>query len=122
MALEFKLIEYLIVEAAKFRGQPTEGSDEPDLNDYDVNYEPEPGLLDKRERILGFRLYLGKGISHGQKVRDQLAAAISRILKITDSVGGIEGTPYQIASAQRVFRPWQNDISERHVSSGLVAR
>ena len=67
MALELKLIKPLIVEAAKFRGQPTEGPDKSELRGDDVNDEAEPRLLGKRETVLGFRLHLGKRISHCKK-------------------------------------------------------
>jgi len=42
MALEPKLIEPLIVEAAEFRRQAAEGPDKPELRGDDVNDETEP--------------------------------------------------------------------------------
>src|SRR5690242_21692329 len=97
MALELKLIKPVVIEAAKFQGQPTEHSDDLDLCGDDVNNEAEARSPGKLEAVLGFRLYLGKLISHCQKVRDQLVPAISRERKITNSVGGVEGAADQIA-------------------------
>ena len=105
MALELKLIEPLIVEAAKFRGQPTEGPDQPELHSDEVNDEAEARFPGKREAVLGFRLHLGKRISHCQKVRAHLVAAISGKCKVTDPVGGIEGATHQIAAGQDVSSP-----------------
>src|SRR3954469_20812727 len=119
MALELKLVKPLMVEGAKRRGQPTQGSDKSQLCGNDVNNEPEAGLLGKRETALGFWLNLGKRISHCQKVRDQLVAAIRGKGKVTDSVGGIEGATYQFAAGQGMFRPGHHDVSERHIRSGL---
>ena len=68
MALEFKLIKPFIVEAAKFRGQPTERPDKSELPDDNVNDEAEPRFLDKRQSVLGFRLHLGQRIARCQKV------------------------------------------------------
>ena len=54
MALELKLIEPLIVEAAKFRGQPTEGPNQPELHGHEVNNEAEARVPGKLEAVLGF--------------------------------------------------------------------
>src|SRR3954454_18659571 len=100
-----------MVEGAKLRGQPTQGPDKSQLRGDDVNHQPEARFLGKRETALGFRLDLGKRISHGQKVRDQLVAAVRGKCKVTDSVGGIEGAKYQFATAQGMLRPRHHDIS-----------
>src|ERR1700680_2706310 len=120
MALESKFVEPLIVEGAEFWGQPTEGPDKSDLGGDEVNNEAEARFLGKRETVLGFRLHLGKGISHRQKVRDQLVPTVSGKDKITDPVGGIEGATYQITAAQGMFRPWHDNISEGHIGSSLI--
>src|SRR5215831_19078863 len=122
MLLESTLIERLIVEAAKFRGQPTEGPDQLDLCGDEVHNEAEARSPGKLETFLGFRLHLGKRISHRQKVRDQLVPAISGKCQVTDPVGGIEGATYQIPSAQGMFRRRHDEISERHVCSSLITR
>src|SRR5918996_3320975 len=120
MALELMFIELLIVEAAKLRGQPAEGPDKSELRGDDINDETEPSVFRKREALLGFRLHLGKGISHRQKVRNQLVAAISRKCKVADPVGGIEGAAYQLAAFQGMLRPWHDKISEGHIGSGPI--
>src|SRR5215467_1833729 len=122
MVLEAAFIESLIIEAAKFRGQPTKSPDKSDLHDDDVDYESETGFLDKRETFLGFQLHLGKGISHCQKVRDQLAAAIRGKCKVTDPMGSIEVASYQIPSIQYMFRPRHDETSETHIGSSLITR
>ena len=63
MALEPKLIESLIVEGAKFRGQPAKGPDKSELSCYVVNDETKPNLVRKLETILGFTLHLNQLIS-----------------------------------------------------------
>ena len=67
MVLNSKLIKRVIVEAAEFRSQPTEGPDESELRSDDVNDEAEPRLLRKREALLGFPLHLGERISRCKK-------------------------------------------------------
>src|SRR5271163_883549 len=84
MALESKLIESLIVEGAKFRGQPTKGPNKSELRCDVVNDETEPDLLRKLEAILGFTLHFHERISDREKVLDQVVAAISRKGKVTD--------------------------------------
>src|SRR4051794_10047218 len=110
MALESKLIEPLIVEAAESRRQATEGPDKSELRGDNVNDQPEARSLRKRKAVLGFGLHLGKGIPYCQKVRNQLVAALSSKCKIADPVGSIEGATYQIATLQGMFRPWHDDV------------
>jgi hypothetical protein len=64
MALELKLIETVIVEAAKGRREPTEGPDKSDLPEDDVNDQAEACLSDKRKSVLGFPLHLRERIAH----------------------------------------------------------
>src|SRR5882724_5474143 len=122
MALELKLVEPLIVEGAEFRRQATEGPVKPELRGDDVNHETEPGLLRKLEAVLGFTLYLNERIPRREKVRVQVVAAKSRKGQVTDLVRGIEGATHQIAASTDMFRPWHDNISERHIRTGLVAR
>src|SRR5690348_4959059 len=121
MALEPNLLELLIVEAAEVRRQATEGPDKPELRGDDVNDEAEPSLLRKLKAILGLTLRLNEWISHGEKVRIQVDWTISSKRKVTDFVRGIEGAAHQIAAGPDMFRPWHDDISERHISTGLEA-
>jgi hypothetical protein len=96
--LELQFIKPVVIKGSEFRGQPTEGSDKSDLRADQANHEAEPGSLGKRETVLGFRLHLGKRISHCQEVRDQLVAAITCKCKIADSVSGIEGATDKLAA------------------------
>ena len=88
-----------------FGVNPRKRPDQPELRGDEVNNEAEARIPGKLETVLGFRLHLGKRISHCQKVRDQLVAAISGKCKVTDSVGGIEGATYQIAAGPDVSSP-----------------
>src|SRR3954447_20016481 len=117
MVLKSTLIEPFMVEAAKSRCQPTKSPDKSELSRDLVNDEAEPNLPRKLEPILGLTLHLRERISRREKVRDQVVAAVCRKGKVTDPVGGIEGTTYQIAASLDMSRPWQDDISERHIGS-----
>src|SRR5262245_51558212 len=119
MTLESKLVKSLMVEGAKFRGQAAKRPDKSELRGDLVNDETEPNLPRKLETILGFTLHLGELIPRREKVRDQVVTAISCKGKITDFVRGIEGATYQIATGPTMSRPWDDDISERHIGSGL---
>src|ERR1700688_880588 len=121
MTLEPKLIEPLIVEGSEFCRQATEGPDEPDLRGDDVNDETEPSLLRKLEPILSFTLRVNEWISHGEKVRVQVDWAIGRKREVTDFARCIDGATHQIAASPNMFRPWHDDISERHICTGLEA-
>src|ERR1700752_3935748 len=122
MTLEPKLIEPLIVKGAECRLQATKGPDEPELGGDDANDQSEPSLLRELEAILGFTLHLGERISRREKVRVQVVAAIRREGEVTDFVRGVEGATHQIAASPDMFRPWHDDISERHIGTGLEAR
>ena len=122
MALELKLVEPLIVEGAELRRQATQGPDKPELRGDDVNDETEPRLLCELETILGFTLHLSKRISRRQKVRVQVVAAVRGKGEVTDFVRGIEGATHQFAAGPDMFRPRHDEISERHIGPGLVAR
>src|SRR5690242_1458211 len=121
MMLEPKLIEPLIVEGSEFWRQATEGPDKPDLRGDDVNDETEPGLLRKLEPIFGFTLGLNEWVSNREKVRVQMDWTMSRKSEITDFARGIDCATHQIAASPNMFRPWHDDISERHVCTSLEA-
>src|SRR5262245_59221819 len=121
MALESKLIESLIVERAKFRGQPPKRPDKSELRGDLANDEAEPNLVCKLETILGFTLHLNELISRREKVRDQVVAAVSCIGQVTDLVRGIEGAAHQIAAGLDMARPGRDVISKDHIGSGLKA-
>jgi hypothetical protein len=120
MALESEFIKLSIVEATKCRGQAKKSADQPKLRNDEVNHKAEARFSRKRENMLCFLMHLSERISHGQEVRDQLVAAISRKGKITDTVGGIEGATHQRATFPGMPRPWQDDISKTHIGSCLI--
>jgi hypothetical protein len=68
MVFELKLIERLIVEAAEFRGETTEGPDKAELGGDDVNDETELRFLSKLEAFLSFTLHLNEHISRREEV------------------------------------------------------
>ncbi len=84
-----KLIKLLIVEATKFRGQPAECPDQPELCGDDVHDEPELHLPRESEALLGFALNLGEGIDFLEKIAVQIAPAVCRIGEIAAPVGGL---------------------------------
>ena len=89
-ALHLKLVELLIVEAAKFRRQPAQRPDQPELRDDDVADETKPRLLRERETMLGFTLHLDERIARREKVRVQIGATVSRKGQVADPVCGLE--------------------------------
>src|SRR5262249_57669060 len=105
MGLESKLVESLIVKRAKFRGQPAKRPDQSELCGDLANDEAEPNLARKLETILGFTLHVRELISRGEKVRDQVVAAVSRIGQVTDFVRGTEGATDQIAARLGMWCP-----------------
>src|SRR5262249_27469196 len=121
MALESKLVESLVVERAKFRGQPAKRPDKSELRADLANDEAEPSLLRKLETILGFTLHLHEVISGRDEVRDQVVAAVGRIGQVTDFVRGIEGATDQIAAGPDMSRPWRDVIAKNHIGSSLKA-
>src|SRR5262252_4931767 len=121
MALESKLIEALIVERAKFRGQPAKRPDQSELRGDLANDQAEPNLARKLKTILGFTLHLRELISRREKVRDQVVAAVSCIGQVTDFVRGIESATHQIAARPDISHPWRDVIPKDHIGSSLKA-
>src|SRR5215510_6088687 len=121
IALELDLIELIIVKGSKFWSQAAKGPDKAELRFDMVDDETESNLLCKLEAILGFTLCLSQLISCCQHIFDKVVAAKARKGNITNFVGGIEGAVHQIAAGLDMSRPWQDDISEVHIGSSLVA-
>src|SRR5260221_9404699 len=122
MALEPRLIELLIVEAAECRRQAAQRPDQPELGDDAVNDKPEPRLLREREAMLGFAFHLGKRIARREKVRVQLVAAVGGVSEVADLVCRLECAAHQIAASADMFCPGQNDIAKVHIGHGLETR
>ena len=62
-----------------------------------VDDEAEPRLPREVEPSLGFALHLGERIAAGEKVRDQVVAAIRRKGEVAELVCRIEGASHQSA-------------------------
>src|ERR1700694_4866977 len=122
MALEPRLIELLVVEAAECRRQAAQRPDQPELGGDAVNDKPEPRLLREREAMLGFAFHLGKRIARREKVRVQFVAAVCGVSEVADLVCRLERAAQQIAASPDMFRPGQNDIAKVHIDPGLETR
>src|SRR5258708_19613997 len=122
MALEPRLIELLIVEAAECRRQAAQRPDQPELGDDAVNDKPEPRLLREREAMLGFAFHLGKRIARHEKVRVQLVAAVAGVSEVADRVCRLEGATQQIAASPDMSRPGQNPICNPQIGPGPQTR
>src|SRR3979490_2875618 len=122
MALEPRLIELLIVEAAEGRRHAAQRPDQPELGGDAVNDKPEPRLLREREAMLGFAFHLGKRIARREKVRVQFVAAVGGVSEVADLVRRLERAAHQIAASPNMFRPGQYDISEVHIDSSPETR
>src|ERR1700737_4859560 len=103
--LEAALVELRAIEGCKGRPQSTEYPDEPELPDHAVAGESERHLPYEFESILGLPLGFTERTSAGEKIRDQVEAAIGYIRKITGSRGGRESPPQQVAAHRQVLRP-----------------
>src|SRR5580704_11570485 len=121
MPLETNFIKLPVVKEAEFRRQATEGPDKPKLCGDEVNDVTEPGLLGKREAILGFTLHLNQRISSRQKVRVQVVAAVRRKSEVAGLVRGLESATQQITASPEMFRPWHDVVSEARIGPGLEA-
>ena len=104
MALELKLIETLIVEAAEFRGHPTEGPDETELPSDDVNDEAEPRFRANSRPFSASGCTSASGSPAAKRFVTHLVAAVRGKCKVTDPVGDIEGATHQIAAGPGMFR------------------
>src|SRR5258706_7283391 len=120
MALDPKLIQLLIVEAAKRRGQSPESRNQPELCGHSVNDRPESCLLCKGESILGLNLRILERIARREKVRGQLAAAKRRVSDVANLVCCLERAAHQVLTIPDMLGPGQNDISKVHIGPGLA--
>src|SRR4029077_13985756 len=121
VAFEATLIELLIVEAPKCRGQTTKGTDQSGLRGNDVDDEAESRIQCKVETLLGFTLRLSQRISRREKVRVQVIAAVRGKREVTGLARGIEGATYQVTARPDVPRPRHDEIAEAHICPGLIA-
>jgi hypothetical protein len=110
--LLFKLVEFSLVKASKFRSQPAKGPNETKLRLANIHHKTKPRILRKLKTIFGFRLDLGEGVSHYQIICDQLFALVRGKCQIPGAVGEIEGPDDQIASGCGMFGPRRNTVTE----------
>src|SRR3982074_3350731 len=122
MALEPRLIELLIVEAAECRRQAAQCPDQPELGGDAVNDKPEPRLLREREAMVGFAFHLGKRIARREKVRVQLVAAVGGVSEVAQLVCRLERAAHQIAASPDMSRPGHHAISKLHMGPGREPR
>src|SRR5215469_8676300 len=113
------LVEFLIIERSKFRSQSAKRPDESELGRDLVDDETEPNLLREPEVILSFTLHINQLISCGQHVLNQVVAAIGCKGDVPHFTCGMECPANEIAAGPYVLRPWQDDISKRHIRPGL---
>src|SRR5260370_35469402 len=81
--LEAALVELRAIEGCKGRPQSTEHADEPELPRHTVADESERHLPYEFESILGLPLDFAERISGGEKIGDQVDAAIGYIRRVT---------------------------------------
>src|ERR1700686_2695345 len=103
--LEAALVELRAIEGCKGRPQSTEHADEPELPRHTVADESERHLPYEFESILGLPLGFTERISGGEKIGDQVDAAISYIRKITGHLRRLESPPQQVTAHRQVLRP-----------------
>ena len=82
-----------------------------------VDDETEPRLAREVEPGLGLALHLGERIAAGEKVRDQVGAAIGRIGEVAGLLRRIEGAPQQRAAGADMPRPGNHVAPEDHVDA-----
>src|SRR5215467_15668259 len=119
MALDPQLIKLLIIKGAKCRRLSAKSPDQLELGGTDVNDQPEPRLLPKRESILGFVLHVNEGLSRRQKDRVQARAAIRRTSEVAGLVRSLERATQQIAARLDMFCPRHDLICEAEIGPGL---
>src|SRR5258706_6001915 len=103
--LEAALVELRAIEGCKGRPQSTEHADEPELPRHTVADESERHLPYEFESILGLPLDFAERISGGEKIGDQVDAAIGYIGKITGHLRRRESLPQQVTAHRQVLRP-----------------
>src|SRR3984957_2756669 len=81
--LEATFVELCVTEGGKGRRQPSEHADKPELPGHAVADETERHLPYEFESILGLLLGLTERISGGEKIRDQVDAAICYMRQVT---------------------------------------
>src|SRR6266446_10497539 len=103
--LEAALVELRAIEGCKGRPQSTEHADEPELPRHTVADESKRHLPYEFESILGLALGFTERISGGEKIGDQVDAAIGYIRKITGHLRRRESPPQQVTAHRQVLRP-----------------
>jgi hypothetical protein len=121
-ALYPKLIKLPIIEGSKSRRQSAKSPDQPELSGSDVNDKPELRFLRKCERILGFTLHIDERVPCREKIRGQVAAAVSRTIEVARLVRRLQRAVQKITPSPDMSRPRQDETSEAHIGPGLEAR
>src|SRR5262249_54570469 len=119
ITLEPKLIELVIIEGAKSRGQAAKGSEEAELRFDVVDDAAARNPLHKPEATLGFTLHVDQLIPCYQPVLDQVVAANTRVGHVTYFVCDIESAMHQIAAGPDMPHPRQDDVAETIIGSSL---
>ncbi|MFY0533372.1 hypothetical protein [Nannocystis pusilla] len=112
MPLESALVELRVVEGAEVRGQPAEGSDEPELSHDAVDDEAEPGLAHELEASLGFSLDVAEGLAGEEKIGERGHADIGRKGEIAGFLRGVEGASYPLEAGPHVAGPRVDGVPE----------
>ena len=119
MALDLKLIELLIVEAAEFRRQAAQRPNQRELRGDDVNDEAEPRLLGEREAMLGFALAPRQRLAGARRFEFRFIARVGGISEVADPVRRLERAAHQIAACPDMFRPADDVNREVKIGPGL---
>jgi len=102
-------------------GVKPRGADQPKLPDESVDHETKPGFLGKLEACLGFSLHVDERITRGEKVRDQVVAAIAREHKVAACIRDLEGATDHIAAGAHMFGPRHDEIAENLIGASFEA-
>src|SRR5258705_1991093 len=99
------LLQAALVELRVIEGGSTEHADEPELPGHAVADESERHLPYEFESILGLPLSFTEWISGGERIREQVDAALGYIRKITGLLRRLESPPQKAATYRQVLRP-----------------
>src|ERR1700726_3412280 len=111
--LEAALVELRAIEGCKGRLLSTEHPDEPELTGHAVADESKRHLPYEFESVLGLPLGFTERISGGEKIGDQVDAAIGYIRKITGHLRRRESPPQQVTAHRQGLRPI-NDVDGKN--------
>src|SRR4029077_633541 len=93
---EQTLVELGVVERSEGRCEAAQRPNKPPLRGHDVNDEAELNLAREIETARRLALHISKRPTLGQRVMNNLGAAVRRIGDIAGSVGCLEGALHQV--------------------------